>query len=1205
MALLSIIETSHLILVKLYSDAITRRNKELVRPKGRVEASICEISQVDPATLKKKKQPYMFQISFAGKNLIRAKTTTWIFAVNTEDSLNLWLDVLTRAKNLQKEDEEELDSIPDIEPLANRHENEERLKILKEEAIKAEKEKKLREESLKKSIENEKRNARKREKLEEEERRKQERENELKRLKEEAEKKKKEELDFQRREKYRRLLDNAWDYRFQKLWSQTIMSGDSYENNLTYGIRMFTHLGVFRQRAINASKSIIDELYLPKEKRRFKMIDDTNPIFFYQNMLLRLTWFKDDNAGPLLLAHEFRANEMLADALFLLSRKEPNFNMRVPLFCMVDYKGFRMLVQGMAPLNADKTLVHGPSSEGIYRAATQFYKHLSYTAQILNLKEHKFEWDERIAPAYVHLSAFTQLHRSQGYSDLEEYVKETVGEENPEQESAEDHIYLVKVSDILPIDIDLQDSEPDFSKRLRPEYLCDYEFPLSADAFLNSCQEALGEDVVVAEAARVLRTQRIPELVEMLDSLSIMPIDSKSMTEAMHAHGVNVRYLGLVAQQTALPHIKDICVVEIIARAAKKMLNQHLAEVMFDYAEEGKEEKSVASDETFTHLGDYVKAKHFEQNYEDGSKLHEELSKLKSSEDATMTLFQSLPYRKRAMTKKITMALIMPDQEQLDSIQMLDPVSPRSHIRIENALKECTIDFINLMFGAGDETDVFWESLLIPRAAQHFNIPISMLSKNEVNLHALLHAVIYHCSIQLLFYKDIELGRVESPFIVQNLERLSPRAKIYSMKNVEYRILADKYSEYRQAKNHNLSLQACNLKLRVSKAMNTDPEFLGEPHLLADIGEVLLETGDIENAMKKAKEALLQVHPLHAEGVKSWCVLMKALMGKDMIDEGLQCFDNALSALEFHWGPYHPLHSTIYCIMAYLYLQKENYEDALVLYKNSLMCCLRVLGPNHPQTAEVYIELGNLYVSHSNPPEALIAIEKGYSIYEAALGPRALSTVTAGFQLAHLLISAGRYREAEKLVGQCYNVHEEMIEELNSSDDPSSHVKISHHIDKLIQICELAFLLYSRNENNLMLLAYIDRYWKLLDKDSSSNIHEKARMLMREAVATKFKLLAPDKKAALFSTILDENEEIIVEEEAVMRLANSMLKSQFREKHKEKGIFKYCDDLIESLANTCQRRAKGFRTDDSAFYKKSMTELHALLEVVGADVIEL
>lgn len=85
-------------------------------------------------------------------------------------------------------------------------------------------------------------------------------------------------------------------------------------------------------------------------------------------MVLRLTVPAYTYHSTKQFGHEFRANEMVSDAFFLLSKKYNEFNFRVCLYCIVDYKGFRILANSMAPLDGDRTLVHGPSTDGIYRA---------------------------------------------------------------------------------------------------------------------------------------------------------------------------------------------------------------------------------------------------------------------------------------------------------------------------------------------------------------------------------------------------------------------------------------------------------------------------------------------------------------------------------------------------------------------------------------------------------------------------------------------------------------------------------------------------------------------------------------------------------------------------------------------------------------------------------------------------------------------
>jgi len=77
----------------------------------------------------------------------------------------------------------------------------------------------------------------------------------------------------------------------------------------------------------------------------------------------------------------------------------------------------------------------------------------------------------------------------------------------------------------------------------------------------------------VTEASKFLKTQVIQELVSLLDDLRIMPIDSESLSETLHSHGVNIRYLSHIAVLSQVPHVREICVTEMVARTIKNILN--------------------------------------------------------------------------------------------------------------------------------------------------------------------------------------------------------------------------------------------------------------------------------------------------------------------------------------------------------------------------------------------------------------------------------------------------------------------------------------------------------------------------------------------------------------------------------------------------------------------------------------------------------
>ena len=56
-------------------------------------------------------------------------------------------------------------------------------------------------------------------------------------------------------------------------------------------------------------------------------------------------------------------------------------------------------------------------------------------------------------------------------------------------------------------------------------------------------------------------------------------------------------------------------------------------------------------------------------------------------------------------------------------------------------INEWILDFMNLIFGVGEETRLFWEEVLLPEVSQHYNYSLRDLYKFERNLNALYFAL--------------------------------------------------------------------------------------------------------------------------------------------------------------------------------------------------------------------------------------------------------------------------------------------------------------------------------------------------------------------------------------------------------------------------------------------------------------------------------
>ena len=165
-----------------------------------------------------------------------------------------------------------------------------------EEMAKLLRQKQLKEEAQKRAADLERRRNKQKEKIIEEDKKKNEIENEIRRLQLEAEEKRKAELNEKRRMKYQNLLMHSWDYNFQKIWSSSLEHRSDFELNLTYGFRLFRHMGVFLSEAASTIKTIVNELSYPIYKRQIFPIENDETVATYtaQNMMIHLT-MKSEN----------------------------------------------------------------------------------------------------------------------------------------------------------------------------------------------------------------------------------------------------------------------------------------------------------------------------------------------------------------------------------------------------------------------------------------------------------------------------------------------------------------------------------------------------------------------------------------------------------------------------------------------------------------------------------------------------------------------------------------------------------------------------------------------------------------------------------------------------------------------------------------------------------------------------------------------
>ena len=505
----------------------------------------------------------------------------------------------------------------------------------------------------------------------------------------------------------------------------------------------------------------------------------------------------------------------------------------------------------------------------------------------------------------------------------------------------------------------------------------------------------------------------------------------------------------------------------------------------------------------------------------------------------------------------------------------------------EKIVSECLVDFFNLVFGIDEDSDNFWNTVVVPFAEENFDAKFN-LTKNMINLHGLLFSLCYHCSVFISFDSEIPLGRTSQLFSISEIQLITAKVKHYNMKNVEYKTLSEKSEYYKSIEKYSLALQTCELKLRISKALDPENKNLGDSEVLSEMSEILLETGDFENSIRKAKEALIQIHPLNAKSIKIWCILFKALNYKKLQDEATQCFENALSALNFHWGESHPLHSNLYCMLGRIYIDQDNLSEAIILYKNALLCCLKVLGPNHVLTASVYMELSSYYILINNMDNALDVNEKAYFIYEASYGKDSIITAAAAVKLSEVLGNLGRYSQAKEMIESSCFVYEKEIE------TKKNEYEFKVLMEKYYVSAFLGLIISVKSNDFLTLLVYADKLWAILNY-SDNNDYEIVLSVLKYSLEAKLKCLSSKKKSLLLNWVYVRHK---TNDEEIALFSNNFNSQRFISMVQNSGgIVCYIEKLVSTVFIYGERTERLEKDEENKFFM-ALNELKAILNII-------
>ena len=317
-------------------------------------------------------------------------------------------------------------------------------------------------------------------------------------------------------------------------------------------------------------KIIIAEKNLPNPEKTIKI----DPRFggqagghkyCVQNILFKFATDKDGIYGYRTSSAMKAAGHDLKGLICYANCKIPE--LRLPLMCLVDYRGYRLIALSLLPLDKD-SLILGSSNAGssfhvqfdAENFAPELSDHLEQAARVLNLSKH------RVGPPGNSVAVWSAV-------DIEGH------------RGSDNAFYLLDFARSMPPTLPRQNSA--FGAHLfqlfRPEFVQSYRHSLCPDGFSSFIEHdprKSRHNARLREASLYLWNKIIPEfsVLKLIPSVqeAILhgQLDSFRLSQAMHRNGINMRYLGMVL--AAIPESHQACrvlvIVEAIARYSKRFL---------------------------------------------------------------------------------------------------------------------------------------------------------------------------------------------------------------------------------------------------------------------------------------------------------------------------------------------------------------------------------------------------------------------------------------------------------------------------------------------------------------------------------------------------------------------------------------------------------------------------------------------------------
>lgn len=283
--------------------------------------------------------------------------------------------------------------------------------------------------------------------------------------------------------------------------------------------------------------------------------------------------------------------------------------------------------------------------------------------------------------------------------------------------------------------------------------------------------------------------------------------------------------------------------------------------------------------------------------------------------------------------------------------------------KLNNNIMESTIDFFNLVFGFGQETDFFWDEILKQEIFKKFKYTLTC-TQNEIKMKgSLLNSTLKKCRIKFEYNLDVPLFKKQCPFKKQDFSEFIFECNSFKLNYLREKMLSvDDFCPI--GKSHiftkiNVDLNNNMKNMEIENIMeNNKIEII--PYFEKYI-ENLIDKGSMEKALNEINTFFNFFQTNSDSMIEKKLLQIKILFKKLDFDIINNVIEDLFNLIEFNFGLNHPISGIVYSIIGNLYLNINMYSVSLSLFQSSLSNFKRLLDSNNIYLGFVYMNLADIY----------------------------------------------------------------------------------------------------------------------------------------------------------------------------------------------------------------------------------------------------